>query len=118
MDRVAMNNLEQKLRAAKEHTIDLAMEKASVCWPIIDRAGLLEAFNHIVYVLGVPARNDFQLVNAPPNLGGQTALLQLRRHAMPEGVAFHGMPHSEAARTTPRSRSGNHASPAHRYPQS
>lgn len=53
-----MNNLEQKLRAADENTIDLAMGEASVSWPINDRAELLEAFNRILNILGVAAGHD------------------------------------------------------------
>jgi hypothetical protein len=43
-----------KLRAADEDTIAAAMEHACVSWPIKDEVQLLEAFNCILDVLGVP----------------------------------------------------------------
>jgi hypothetical protein len=46
--------LTTKLRAADEDTVAQAMDHASVSWPIRNRAKLLEAFNCILDVLGVP----------------------------------------------------------------
>jgi len=49
-----MTDLEQRLRAADEETIFQAMDRACIDGPINDRAELLEAFNRMLDVLGVP----------------------------------------------------------------
>jgi len=49
-----MSDLEQRLRAADEETMYQAMDEAFIRWPINDRAELLEAFNRVLDVLGVP----------------------------------------------------------------
>lgn len=48
------DHLVAKLRAADEETVYRAMDRASFDWPINDRAELLEAFNRVLDVLGVP----------------------------------------------------------------
>lgn len=48
------DDLASKLRGADEETIYQAMDKACIDWPINDRAELLEAFNRVLDVLGVP----------------------------------------------------------------
>jgi hypothetical protein len=48
------DDLAAKLGAVDEHTVDTAMDHACVTWPIKDRTELLEAFNCILDVLGVP----------------------------------------------------------------
>jgi hypothetical protein len=48
------DDLPAKLRATHEHAKAEAMDHACVSWPIKDRADLLEAFNCILDVLGVP----------------------------------------------------------------
>ena len=49
-----MTNLKQQLRAVDEDTIEQAMQDASVSYPINDSAELLEAFNRVLDVLGLP----------------------------------------------------------------
>lgn len=48
------DDLAAKLRAADEVTIYEAIDRACISWPIKDRAGLLEAFNRVLGMLGVP----------------------------------------------------------------
>ncbi|MBV1692557.1 hypothetical protein KRR38_34225 [Novosphingobium sp. G106] len=49
-----MDDLESRLRGADELSVAVAMDHAAISWPINDRAELLEAFNRILDVLGVP----------------------------------------------------------------
>jgi len=48
------DELSAKLRGADEETIYRAMDQACIDWPIRDRVELLEAFNRVLDVLGVP----------------------------------------------------------------